>query len=258
MGGMRMNRDQDRECAAASGAGGIVMDPTLAGDGVAGSVSRRRALAIAGGGLLAVAGTPGLLAHAATVEQDRRFKVYRKGSQIGTHSIRFSRQDDGSRLVHVDVDLAVKVAFMTLFRYRQEAEDRWRDGVLVGARVQTNDDGKSFQVAITEQNGRLAVDGPHGAYQVDLGIMTDLSFWNENIVRLSRLIDAKDGELGSVRIAPGTSDSIEVGGQRIQAQRFSMAASRKRSGMIWYDETGAWVKASLNTRGELLDYELDV
>ena len=42
------------------------------------------------------------------------------------------------------LDLAVKVAFITAYRYEQTGEDEWRDDVLVRTRIQTNDDGKDY------------------------------------------------------------------------------------------------------------------
>ena len=152
----------------------------------------------------------------------------------------------------------MRIAFITAFRYRQTAEDEWQGGVLVRTRVLTNDDGEKSLVHAEAVDGKLAVKGPDNDYKVDLGVMHDLSLWNEAVTRQTRLIDATDGDLTKVTIRPSVDDAVELGGQRVPARRFEIIASAKRSGLVWYDENGAWVKARLKTRGEVLEYELAV
>jgi hypothetical protein len=216
--------------------------------------SRRRTLAVIGGGLLAAGFGP---AAAAAARPDRRFKVYRQGTAIGSHTVRFGAADGGMRVAS-RLDLAVKVAFVTLFHYRQTAEDLWRGGVLVQSRIETDDDGRKTRIVVERRDGKLAVEGRHGGYSVDLGAMTDLCFWHEGITRQRYLIDGKDGELTRIATGPGVEETIRVGDAIIAARRFTIKVSEKRSGTIWYDAAGNWVKARLNTRGETLDYELVV
>lgn len=223
--------------------GEIPMGPSLR--------SRRGALAVVGGGLLAA----GLGPAAAAARRDRRFKVYRNDVVIGSHTVRFGAAEGGMRVAS-RLDLAVKVAFVTLFRYRQAAEDLWRGGVLVQSRIETDDDGRKTQVLVERRDGKLAVEGRHGGYGVELGTMTDLCFWHEGITRQRHLIDSKDGELTRIATGPGVEETIRAGGVSIAARRFTIRVSEKRSGTIWYDAAGDWVKARLNTRGETLDYEL--
>ena len=192
---------------------------------------------------------------AAAAPTDVRFNVYRKGSPIGTHVIRFS-QTGGTLMVASQVDLRVKVAFITAYRYQQTGNDDWENEVLVRTRIQTNDDGKDTLVEAEARDGQLAVEGPAGSYTTQLGTMTEISFWNEAITHSSALVDSQTAELIKIRVEPGTRERIVVRGQSIEARRFSMAGTKGRSGSVWYDDAGSLVKAVVTTRGETSDYEL--
>ncbi len=218
---------------------------------IAQGLSRRHAVVLLGGGLA----TCCLGAGAVAKPRDVVFDVYRKGSLIGTHAIAFSGTD-GRLQVSSRLNLAVKIAFITAYRYDQTGEDVWEDDLLVQTRVRTNDDGKDFLVEAEARDGQLAVSGSNGRYDTALGAMTDLSFWNQAITRGHPLIDSQNGELIKIEVEAGTPDPVTVNGRTIQAARFAMAASKGRSGSVWYDAEGNLIKAVVLTRGETLDYRL--
>ena len=215
-------------------------------------LGRRQAIALAGSGMVAI-GFANRAAAAAPA--DIQLNVYRKGSPIGTHVIRFSQTGDTLKVTS-QVDLRVKVAFITVYRYQQTANDDWENGVLVRSRIQTNDDGKETSVQAEARDGQLAVQGPAGSYTTQLGAMTDISFWNEAITRGPALVDSQSAELIKIQVEAATRERIMVRGQAVEARRFSMTGTKGRSGSVWYDDAGSLVKAVVTTRGETLDYEL--
>jgi Family of unknown function (DUF6134) len=217
------------------------------------AATRRRAVALVGGGV-AAAGL-GRAARADRLPPDLAFDVYRKGDRIGAHTISFAPAGAGERVTS-RVELAVKMAFVTLYRYEQTGEDEWRDGVLVRTRIRTNDDGKDSLVEAETRRGKLVVSGPAGRYEAALGTMTDLNFWNEAITRQARLIDSQSGELIQIAVRPESTEAIPAQGRMVQARRFAMTGTKGRSGTVWYDPGGRLVKAAVVTRGETLGYEL--
>ena len=215
-------------------------------------LGRRQAIALAGSGMLAI----GFVNRAAAAAPaDIQLNVYRKGSLIGTHVIRFS-QTSSILKVTSQIDLQVKVAFITVYSYQQTANDDWENGVLVRTRIQTNDDGKETLVQAEVRDGQLAVQGPSGSSTTQLGAMTDISFWNQAITQGPALIDSQTAELIKIQVEGGTKERIMVRGQAVEARRFSMTGTKGRSGSVWYDDAGSLVKAIVTTRGETLDYEL--
>jgi Family of unknown function (DUF6134) len=215
--------------------------------------TRRRAVAFLGAGCVAGATLPVLSAFAAPA--DMLFDISRKGQRIGTHAIRFS-SDAGFLRVESRLELTVKMAFITVYRYEQSGQDDWQDGTLVKTSIRTSDHGKDTLVVAQAQDGKLLVDGPNGSYATSLGSMTDLSFWNEAITQGPPLIDSQNGELIKIAVKPDATDVISVRGRDVAARRYTMAANKGRSGTVWYDDAANLVKAIVLTRGETLAYEL--
>lgn len=210
---------------------------------------RRAALAVLGGGALTA-----LPAWAAEPPGRLRFAVFRKGAPIGEHEFRFTPTARGQR-VDSRIDLAVKMAFVTVYRYAQEGRDEWRDGVLVRTDIATDDNGERTRVQAAAEGDRLRVSGPGGGYDLALGSMTDLNFWNPGITRQTSLIDSQNAELVRIAVTFEGTERLRTRGAVVDARRFVMGGTKGRSGTIWYDADGSLVKALVNTRGERLDYE---
>src|SRR3954470_13844537 len=192
--------------------------------GATSRLGRRQAVALAGGGMAAL----GFGKHAAaTAPTDLQLNVFRQASPIAAHVSPFA-QTGGTWQVASEVDLRVKVAFITVYSYRQTSNDDWEDEVLVRSRIQTNDDGKETSVEAEARDGKLAVQGPAGSYTTPLGAMTDISFWNEAITRGPALVDSQSAELIKIQVEAATREQIEVRGQPINARRFSMTGTKGR------------------------------
>ena len=217
----------------------------------AGGLGRRSVLALAASTLLLP--TTELLA--APVPRDLSFRIYRKGEEIGVHRIRFAPVPGGMS-VDTEIDLKVKMAFVTVFSYEQRGRDIWKDGKLVEAEYVTDDDGTRTRVDVSAEGERLRFEGPSGPFDMPLGTMTDLAFWNDAIVRVEQLVDSQTAEVAEVSSQPGRTERLLVGDREIHASRYELASSNGRSGSIWYDDHGRWVKGIMHTRGETLDYVL--
>lgn len=213
----------------------------------------RRTLLATGAAVL----VPGLVdgARADTVPRDLAFTVRRKGAVIGEHIASFAREG-GVLRVESRVDLRVKLAFVTLFSFRQDAVDRFEDEVLVASDVATDDDGDRSRVQARADDGTLRVAGRAGETAAPLGILTDLCFWDRRIVANDQLVDSQTGAVSPLDCRPGVAETIAVLGTTISAERFDLVTSKSRSGTIWYAEDGRLVKAIVRTRGEVLEYEL--
>ena len=231
--------------------------PKLVGDlgafpAGAGSVTRRRATAWLGSAVPMLAlSRPGRAAAPSRL----RFDVVRKGDRIGEHVLDFTPTAEGQRVAS-HIELAIKVAFITVYRYRQDGEDQWQGGVLTGTRIDTDDNGTTSRVTADTVDGKLRVDGPKGSLDLVPGIMTDLSFWNVAITTQRQLVDSQTGELIPVEVKPEATEPVLVLGRPLTARRYAMSGSKSRSGTIWYDAEDRLVKAVVVTRGERLEYEL--
>lgn len=219
------------------------------------SWSRRgfSACCLGGAGLLALPS----LGRAETQHIDRHFAIFRDGDEIGRHEVRFRPSADGFDVTS-DIDITVKIAFITAFRFSQHAEDRWVAGQLVESRITTDDNGQTSTTEIEARGTALSVEGgiEQRTLRVPLGTMTDIAFWNLDIVRQRKLVDIQKAILTDVAASHSGTETIDLGTGPITADRFTMNSETGRNGDIWFDAAGNWVKGRLITRGETLDYRL--
>jgi len=184
---------------------------------------------------------------AVVVPADRRFSIHRKGSPIGHHTVRFAETADGIA-VTTEIELEVKIAFITAFHFRQSAAERWVDGRLVESRIETDDNGKTSSTRITADGDTLTIEGGRSNRVT--------TFWNTDIVRQQALIDTQRAEVTGVDAEAKGRERVEIDGGSVEAERFLIVADTGRHGEVWFDTAGNWVKGVITTRGETLAYRL--
>ncbi|MCB1885038.1 MAG: hypothetical protein KDG89_13745 [Geminicoccaceae bacterium] len=213
--------------------------------------TRRAALGLLGAAALA----PCLPVRAlAAAPSAYRFLIVHEGTAIGRHEVGIAPEPGGFRATS-RIEAEVKLGFVTLFSYRQEAVDRWRGGVLVQSRIETDDQGERSTVEVLAEGGRLLVTGAGGTVEAPLGAMTDLCFYNPGIVREPRLIDGKRGGIVPIQADATAKEALTIAGRRVQAERWRIEAEGVRSGLVWYDGEGRWVRGRVKTEeGETVDY----
>ncbi len=221
-------------------------------DRVRGMVSRR---AFVAGSTAAIAVLPGVPPLAAfSTPADIAFDIIRKGEKIGVHEVRFTSLGNGDFEARTNVEVAVRLGFLTLFRFEQEITEVWREDMMVEAEGVTNDDGKKARFRAELQGRELTIEGSAGRQKAPLGAMTDIAFWNPEIARQNQIVDTWLGQLAPLIVGAGDLEEIELRGRRVRTRRFSFTANRGRSGKVWYDENGVWVRGYLETPSAELDY----
>ncbi len=221
-------------------------------DRTRGTASRRTFMTGGAAGLMLAPGLGSLAAFA--MPADIAFDIIRKGEKIGVHEVRFTALGEGEFEVHTNVDVAVRLGFITLYRFEQEITEVWRRGAMVEARGITNDDGEKARLRAALEGGELTIEGLAGRQKAPLGAMTDIAFWNPKIARQDQIVDTWLGQLAPLLVGAGDVEEIELRGRRLRTRRFSFVANRGRSGKVWYDEAGVWVRGYLKTPSAELDY----
>lgn len=192
---------------------------------------------------------------AAALPENRTFRVFHEGTEIGSHRVTFAPAARGFT-ADVAIDIAVKIAFITAYRYTQAGRDQWVDGHLVAADYRTDDNGKISTLEARAEDDALMVEGPSGRLELPRGSMTDLGFWNEAILHAPMVVNSQTGEAAKLDAVGGSPEQIIVLGSAVQATRYTMSSTKGRSGAVWYSADGHWVKARIVTHNETLDYEL--
>jgi hypothetical protein len=190
----------------------------------------------------------------AAAPRDVHFRALRHGAPIGAHRITF--RTDGRRLaVETHVDIAVKILFVTVFRFKHDAEEIWDSGRLVAVTSTTDDDGTRLKVAGSAVADGFRIVGDAGPYLATGSLLTSNTLWDRRILGEARLLDVqRGGEIGLVT-APMGDEQIATPWGVVRAGRHRMITPHY-AGTVSYDGDGRWVKALLELRGESIEYVL--
>jgi hypothetical protein len=216
-------------------------------------MDRRTCLRALAAGAVVLVGRPAW-AQPAPAPRDIRFRLLRDGHSIGTHTVAF-RQDGAKTIANVDVDIRVRVAFITAFHYRHSSEEVFEGGRLTSVRSTTDDNGHAYGVVGQATRDGFRIEGPGGPFTAPATLMTSNSAWHSGFVRQQALINVQQGgQCGLVANRVG-SESIAVQGTAMTAEKYR-AMTPQCAGYVWYGPDGRWVRAVLEMRGETVEYVL--
>ncbi len=181
-----------------------------------------------------------LTAHAAQALQPGplNFTVYRDGSEIGTHKIDVRREGADTR-VHVTTDVAVKMAFITVYRFKHVDNEVWRGGRLVRIESKTNDDGTDKWLRGAWDGKGLEIQGSAKKFLAAPSIIP-ASLWNPKIVEQARLLNSLDGSEMEVTTSFLGKETVKAHGREIPARHYAITGQLQRE--LWFDEDGTLVQ----------------
>jgi hypothetical protein len=165
----------------------------------------------------------------------------------------FVRVGDDLR-VTLRVEAAVKLGFITLFRYRHEAEEIWRDGRMAAVRSFTDDDGEERHVVGQAAAEGFVVDGPSGRVVAPADVLPS-SYWHPDTVRQTTLLDVSKGRVRAIVVDRLADESLSVAGRAVLANRYAVNGDLKAG--LWYGTDGTWLRTSLQKKGSAIDLVLN-
>lgn len=169
------------------------------------------------------------------------FTVLRDGTPIGTHRIAVTRNGAETR-VEVAIDLQVRFALVTVYRYSHRNREVWRDGHLVRIEAETDDNGARSFVRGRATPAGFAVDATAGRFTAPADIVPT-SYWNRAGVTRDRLLDTQTGRLVTIRAERSTA-----GGEALYRLRGELDVD------LWYDGTDRLRRIAFDYKGARFDY----
>lgn len=152
-----------------------------------------------------------------------RFDVFRHGSRIGTHQMRFARQ--GAALeITTDVRLAVSFGPLTLFRYRHLARERWEDGRFSGLETTTDHNGTPHAVSARATASGVEIVADGNRIRAEAGA-APLTHWNRSVL-LGPMFNPENGRILHVAASPSVDGGIRLSGDASLTD--------------WYDPSLVW------------------
>lgn len=120
-----------------------------------------------------------------------RFRILRQGSQIGTHRVTFS-EANGELTARTDVDIAVRLLGVTVFRFNHRFTELWAGDRLRLATSHHDRNGTVTEMVARAAEGGILVQGPKGPQRLPAEA-APLSWWNPRSFTRP-LFDTETGE----------------------------------------------------------------
>jgi hypothetical protein len=127
-------------------------------------------------------------APAAAVPAALRFRVVREGGDIGTHRVSIAPTAEGLT-ARTEVDIAVKVLGVTVFRFTHRFEEAWAGERLASAASRLDRNGSVTEMRAVASEGAIQVQGSAGRFRLPAEA-APLSWWDSR--RLDRPLFAND------------------------------------------------------------------
>jgi hypothetical protein len=181
------------------------------------------------------------------------FAVIRGDEQIGRHEMLFRHEGDALS-VDVRTRVAVKVLFVTAYRFEHDGQELWRDGRLVRLDTKTDDDGAKHELHAKADGAGLEVSADGRKETLDPGILP-ASLWNEGVVRAGKLLNTLDGRVMAVRVEDLGPETVSVHAKPVAARHYRISGELERD--VWYDADSVLVQVRFHGKdGSEIVYQL--
>lgn len=179
------------------------------------------------------------------------FVALRNGHKIGEQLMTFDR-GDGVK-VRTQTELAVKLGPVSLYRYRHDALERWRNDRFLSLDTQTNDNGKTQHVSARRDGSIVTIHPAGSGPRQASGDILPFTHWNRAIAK-APLFNPQDGKLLQETVAAPVSGLVVL----------ADGSSRQAEGVVfrgdayiedWYDGDGVWTGLTGRLKdGSTLEY----
>lgn len=228
----------------------MAFDPRLASvDRPAVSLSRRRLIA---GSAALIAAPMAAIAATETRPNALVFDVMRNGSRIGHHTVQL-QPANGTLVARVNVEIAVGLGPIILYRYTHTVRETWREGEFVSMESETNDDGTRHRVQADRRDNGVVVRTGDGKSEVMPADTIPLTHWNYRCMS-APLFNPQTGKRVAPQVQPRGQDTVALSdGRSVRATRYSLSGDVVLDD--WYDTARAWTALrSTGTDGSAIAY----
>lgn len=191
-----------------------------------------------------------LLSGPAAAQQNLVFDVLRDGEKIGEHRVDFEHEEDCLK-VSVETDMAVRFAFVTLFRYDHKRVERWRGGALDSLAGMTNDDGREYEVSIVQREGTYSRT-VNGIDEEISGPVAVDSLWSQDRLTAGKLFATTSDKVYRVRSDMLGKETIDLGGNPVETVRYRLSGQLSRD--LWYGPDGMLAHLRYEDDGYVFEY----
>ena len=170
------------------------------------------------------------------------YTVLRDGKSIGTHAITIDQNGTDTQ-VAIETDIAVKVFFVTAYKFKHASKEKWSNGQLVAITSTTDDDGTAKELNARAENGGITVDSTvkgNERRQNAAATMLPASLWNAATVKQNALLNTLDGQVMNIEIEDLGPQDVDVNGASLSAHHYAISGELTRE--LWFDAADRLVR----------------
>ena len=201
------------------------------------------------------------------------FVAHRNGQRIGTHLLTF-QEDGGRRVVTTQIDFAVRMVGIVVYRYRHRAQEIWSGGQFQALATESDDNGEKYAVKVQREGDRLVVQRrePQSFFktsggdealeqqrwirEVHPGYLLPSTHWNVAQTRQRALLNTQTGKILHTGVREVGRETVRTASAAPAATHFAYGGDIKMD--QWFDDHGRWVKSTFKatTDGSTIEYTL--
>lgn len=182
------------------------------------------------------------------------FDVYLNDKRVGTHLFEIMEAAD-QRQVQSTANFNVKFLFFNAYRYEHTATESWNENCLAQFDARTNVNGDPIEVSGMSAESGFVVKNSDSKKLLPECVMS-FAYWNPEFLKQERLLNPQTGEYLDVDVDLMGTDTLEVRGELVRAQRYKITA-KDIDVLVWYANGNEWVALeSVAKTGHIIRYEL--
>lgn len=208
--------------------------------------------------LLALVAVGGLLAPVqSALAQDERwvFRVLLDDREIGFHEFRV-QGSPGERQVEINAQFDVKILFFNAYSYDHQNTEVWQGNCLTGLDAVTNDNGDEYVVSGETVSDGFMVNINTDSSRIGSDCVRTFAYWNPAILNSRNLLNSQTGEIVEVEIRDEGSDTLEIGANRIPAQKYTLVMEDGPISLWYGPDRKRWLALEAPAKGgRVIRYE---
>jgi hypothetical protein len=183
-----------------------------------------------------------------------KFDVFLDDSKIGYHH--FSREHiDGFEYITSEAEFEVRFMFFTVYHYRHNNTEQWRNDCLVNLESSTDDNGDEQFVTLNRNNQKNQIITSKTKVTTN-DCIRSFAYWNLSQLDASPLLNSQTGELMDVSLHKLGKETLQTQQPPIKTTRYQLVGDDIKID-LWYTQDNQWLALQSTTEnGSLIRYQL--
>ena len=176
-----------------------------------------------------------------TIPENKKatYDIIRKNKVIGTYEILFSKNDDILN-VETNIDIKVKVFFVTAYKFSHQSKEIWKDGSFIKIDGHSDfEDEREYFIKGEVKDGFLFASGMDGELKLDKNLIPS-NYWNQDVMFQDKIFDTQKGIVRQLNVKEIDAETITINNIKIDCTKFVLNASRHPKDKKPFPEYTIW------------------